>query len=93
MRFATLDTPALRTGFANLRSQAKSLSEARKKIEVTGLAFIGVHIFLPEYDAQTNIAPQQLYEPVAEMGAALGAERLILQWLSCREFRGDPSEG
>jgi inosose dehydratase len=66
------------TGFANLRSQAKSLPEARKKIEATGLAFIGVHIFLPEYDAQTNIAPQQLYEPVAQMGAALGAERLIL---------------
>lgn len=66
------------TGFINLRSQAKSLPEARRQIEATGLAFIGVHIFLPEYDAQTNIAPAQLYEPVAQSGAALGAERLIL---------------
>jgi inosose dehydratase len=71
------------TGFANLRNQVKSLPGARKKIEATGLAFIGVHIFLPEYDAQTNIAPQQLYEPVAQMGVALGAERLI--------FSGSPA--
>jgi inosose dehydratase len=71
------------TGFANLRSQVKSLPDARKKIAATGLAFIGVHIFLPEYDTQTNIAPQQLYEPVAQMGAALGAERLI--------FSGSPA--
>jgi sugar phosphate isomerase/epimerase len=65
------------TGFINLCSQAKSLPEARKKIEATGLKFIGVHIFLPEYDAQTNIAPRELYEPMAQEGAALGAERLI----------------
>ena len=66
------------TGFANFRSQSKSLPEARKRIVATGLAFIGVHIFLPEYDAQTNIAPQQLYESVAQMSSAVGAERLIL---------------
>jgi sugar phosphate isomerase/epimerase len=71
------------TGFINLRSQAKSLPEARRKIEATGLKFIGVHIFLPEYDAQTNIAPRELYEPVAQAGAALGAERLI--------FSGSPA--
>jgi len=71
------------TGFINLRSQAKSLPEARRKIEATGLKFIGVHIFLPEYDPQTNIAPRELYEPVAQMGAAIGAERLI--------FSGSPA--
>jgi inosose dehydratase len=71
------------TGFANLRGQAKSFGEARKQIEATGLAFIGVHIFLPEYDPQTNIAPQQLYEPVAQLGAELGAQRLI--------FSGSPA--
>jgi len=71
------------TGFINLRSQAKSLPEARRKIEATGLKFIGVHIFLPEYDAQTNIAPRELYEPVARIGAAIGAERLI--------FSGSPA--
>lgn len=66
------------TGFANLRSQAHSLPEARRQIEATGLSFIGVHIFLPEYDARTNVAPAELYESVAQGGAALGAERLIL---------------
>jgi sugar phosphate isomerase/epimerase len=71
------------TGFINLRSQAKSLPEAREKIEATGLKFIGVHIFLPEYDAQTNIAPRELYELVAQIGTALGAERLI--------FSGSPA--
>jgi sugar phosphate isomerase/epimerase len=71
------------TGFANLRSQSKSLPQARQQIEATGLVFIGVHIFLSEYDAITNIAPQQLYEPVAQTGAALGAKRLI--------FSGSPA--
>jgi inosose dehydratase len=65
------------TGFINLRSQAKSLPEARRKIEATGLKFIGVHIFLSEYDAKTNIAPRDLYESVAQAGTAAGAERLI----------------
>jgi sugar phosphate isomerase/epimerase len=65
------------TGFLNLRSQAHSLPEARRQIEATGLKFIGVHIFLPEYDVQTNIAPRELYESVAQAGAALGGERLI----------------
>lgn len=66
------------TGFINLRSQAKAPADARKKIEARGLVFTGVHIFLPEYDAQTSVAPQALYESVAILGAELGAERLIL---------------
>jgi len=65
------------TGFANL-SHAKSLPQARSQIEATGLSFIGVHIFLPEYEAVTNVAPQALYEQVGHTGGALGAERLIL---------------
>ena len=66
------------TGFINLRSQVKSFSAARKQIEATGLSFIGVHIFLLEYDAQTNIAPRAFYETVAQQGAETGAQRLIL---------------
>lgn len=46
------------TGFANLRSQSKSLSSAKDAISATGLSFLGIHIFLPEYDAETNIAPK-----------------------------------
>jgi inosose dehydratase len=71
------------TGFANLRSQSKSLPSARNAISATGLTFFGVHIFLPEYDAETNIPPKQLYEQVAQNGAALGAQRLI--------FSGSPA--
>jgi inosose dehydratase len=71
------------TGFANLRSQSKSLSSARSAISSTGLTFLGVHIFLPEYDTETNIAPKQLYEQVAQSGATLGAQRLI--------FSGSPA--
>lgn len=66
------------TGFINLRNQAKDLARARKQIEATGLTFLGVHIFLPEYDAQTNIAPRAFYETVAHQGAETGAQRLIL---------------
>lgn len=66
------------TGFINLRSQMNTLPDARKRIADTGLTFIGVHIFLPEYDADTSIAPQPFYEAIARTGAALGAERLIL---------------
>jgi len=66
------------TGFINLRSQAKSLPEARKQIEASCLTFLGIHIFLPEYDPQTNIAPRSFYETVAHHGAETGAQRLIL---------------
>lgn len=65
------------TGFINLRSQAKTLGEARKQIEATGLSFIGIHIFLPEYDPLTSIPPKAFYETVARQGAETGAGRLI----------------
>jgi len=66
------------TGFINLRSQAKNLPAARKQIEASGLTFLGIHIFLPEYDPQTNIAPRAFYETVGHHGADTGAQRLIL---------------
>ena len=65
------------TGFINLRSQAKTLSQARKQIEATGLTFIGVHIFLTEYDPVTSIPTKDFYETVAHQGAETGAQRLI----------------
>jgi len=66
------------TGFRNLQSQAEHLDEARKKIESAGLQFFGVHIFLQQYDGETHVAPADLYQRVAQIGAALGAQRLIL---------------
>jgi sugar phosphate isomerase/epimerase len=66
------------TGFRNLLSQAEHPEAARHTIESTGLQFFGVHIFLSEYDTRTHIAPAELYDKVAETGAALGAQHLIL---------------
>lgn len=66
------------TGFRNLQSQAQHPGAARKRIESTGLQVFGVHIFLLQYDAQTHIAPRDLYQEVANTAAALGAQRLIL---------------
>jgi inosose dehydratase len=66
------------TGFRNLQSQADHPGSARQQIESSGLQFFGVHIFLLRYDEQAHIAPAELYERVAETGAALGAQRLIL---------------
>jgi sugar phosphate isomerase/epimerase len=65
------------TGFANIQEQF-GIPAARRRIEAFGLRFTGIHIFLPSYDPQTNIAPANIYQRVAEGGAALGAERLIL---------------
>jgi inosose dehydratase len=66
------------TGFRNLQSQADHLDDARRKIESTSLQFFGVHIFLPQYDRDTHVAPADLFQRVARIGAALGAQRLIL---------------
>lgn len=68
------------SGFLFVKGQFGSPGAARKRIEQSGLVFIGVHIFLstPMYDAATGIAPASLYEEVARGGAALGARYLIL---------------
>jgi len=66
------------TGFANVQGQFDDPAGARAKLDAIGLKFIGVHIFLNQYDAATHVAPAELYERVATGGAKLGAERLIL---------------
>ncbi len=66
------------TGYRNVQLQAGDPRVAQQRIQSTGLQFFGVHIFLLEYDGQSHIAPAQLYQKVAETGAALGAQRLIL---------------
>lgn len=65
------------TGFANLLEQFGNPA-ARRQIEAFGLRFTGIHIFLFAYDPRTFIAPASIYQRVAEGGAGLGAERLIL---------------
>lgn len=66
------------TGFRNVQSRFGSAAQARAEIAQRGLVFLGVHIFLLEYDPATSIAPRDLIERVAKGGASLGAERLIL---------------
>jgi inosose dehydratase len=69
------------SSFRNVNGQFDNPPPARQQIEQSGLAFFGVHIFLPGsdlYDPHTHIAAPSLYEPVARGGAALGAKHLIL---------------
>ena len=66
------------TGFASVQGQFDDPAGAKGKLDAMGLKFIGVHIFLNQYDAATHVAGAELYERVAAGGAKLGAERLIL---------------
>ena len=66
------------TSFRNVQGQYADAAPARARIEQTGVAFFGVHIFLTEYDPRTRVAPMDLVKATADGGAALGAQRLIL---------------
>jgi inosose dehydratase len=66
------------TGFRNLLLQEGALAPAKEAIVKTGLRLIGVHIFLPDYDRETGIAPADLIKRVTNVASKLGAERLIL---------------
>lgn len=66
------------TGFRNIQPQFGNIAPARAQIERIGLQFFGAHIFLDQYDAQTQIAPLDLIRTVADGAAGFGAQRLIL---------------
>ncbi len=70
------------TGFRNLQARFGEAKSVRAGIEARQLTFLGIHIFLLEYDRETSIAPWDLLTRVADGGAALGAERLILSGAS-----------
>lgn len=67
------------TGFRNLIPEFDSAETARRRLADTGLAFFGIHIFLPpdKLDPATRLPAPAIYEKVARGGAALGAQRLI----------------
>ncbi|MBS1814237.1 MAG: sugar phosphate isomerase/epimerase [Acidobacteria bacterium] len=71
------------SSFRNVMPQFGSPAMARRKIEASGLTFVGVHIFLPneKYDPVTKFAPKELYQKVARGGASLGAKYLIVSGL------------
>lgn len=66
------------TGFRNVQGRFTDSAAARKQIEATGLKFLGCHIFLDKYDEQTQVAPMELIQKVADGAASLGAERVIV---------------
>jgi sugar phosphate isomerase/epimerase len=66
------------TSFRNVQGQYADAAAARARLEQTGLAFFGVHIFLNEYDPRTRVAPMDLVKATADGAAALGAQRVIL---------------
>ncbi len=81
------------TSFRNVQGQYATAAAARARLEQTGLAFFGVHIFLMEYDPQTRLAPPDLIRATADGGAALGAQRLILSGGGLiRDGRVDPAD-
>jgi inosose dehydratase len=70
------------TGFRNLQDQFAQPADARAFLKKSALRFFGIHIFLLSYDKQTSIAPWDLLKQVADGGASLGAERLIVSGAS-----------
>lgn len=67
------------TSFRNVEQQFNDPAGARAQMEKTDLQFFGVHIFLlDKYDPQTSIPPLDLIAKVAEGGAKLGVQRVIV---------------
>ncbi len=66
------------TSFRNVQALYADPAPARARLERSGLAFFGVHIFLNEYDPRTRVAPMDLVKTTADGAAALGAQRVIL---------------
>jgi len=64
------------TGFANVVPLAQD--PAALKQHARGLALFGVHIFQLQYDPATLLASSDLIAKVADLGAKMGFERLIL---------------
>ena len=80
------------TSFRNVEPQFADPTGARSRFDQAGLQFFGVHIFLgDQYDPQTSLPPLALINKVADGGAALGAERLIVSGASVTSKSGmDP---
>jgi inosose dehydratase len=70
------------TGFVNVRSEFHRPDQAFDRIKKSGLKFLGIHVFLTSYEPETAIAKYELLTEVADGGAALGAERLIVSGAS-----------
>jgi inosose dehydratase len=74
----TLGFDGFETSFRNVQNEYVRAAEAKARIEETGVTCFGIHVFLPQYDPATAIAPMHLVRATAEGAAALGAQRVIL---------------
>lgn len=77
-RLKGFDFQGFETSFRNVQEHFGQPAEARAMIAKSGLRFLGVHIFLLEYDPKTCVAAADLYRKVVDGAAPMGAERLIL---------------
>ena len=77
------------TSFRNVERQFADPTGARSRVDKAGLQVFGVHIFLgDQYDPQTSLPPLALINKVADGGAALGAQRLIVSGASVTSRSG-----
>ena len=81
------------TSFRNVQGQYADAAAARARLEQTGLAFFGVHIFLSEYDPRTRIAPMDLVKATADGAAALGRAARHPERRRPRQGRQGPRRG
>lgn len=68
----------IETSFRNVQEHYGEPAAVRSMLAKAGQKFLGVHIFLLEYDPKTNVAPAELYRKVVDGAAAMRPERLIL---------------
>lgn len=68
----------IETSFKNVQEHYNEAGEVRSLLARAGQRFLGVHIFLLEYDPKTSVAPAELWRRVVDGSAAMQPERLIL---------------
>jgi sugar phosphate isomerase/epimerase len=68
----------IETSYRNLELHYAEPAEVRSLLAKAGQKFLGVHVFLTEYDPKTNVAPAALWRKVVDGAAPMRPERLIL---------------
>jgi sugar phosphate isomerase/epimerase len=76
-KIKSLGFEGFETSFRNVQAHYGNAAAARARLEQTGLACFGLHIFLTQYDPATRIAPMDLVRATVDGAAALGAQRVI----------------
>ncbi|MFB3827457.1 MAG: sugar phosphate isomerase/epimerase family protein [Bryobacteraceae bacterium] len=77
-RIRSFGFQGLESSFRNVQEHFGRGAEVRALLRKLQVRFLGVHIFLLQYDPETHIAPSDLYRKVVDGAAPMGAESLIL---------------